>query len=456
MRRSRVTLFLALMLSATLACNFMNQVLEPQATLAPPPTLGGPTATPQAIGPATSTVEATPTLAAGETPAASLGELGAPPNSLEALRQWLSEAYDTRAALDEVCGVLREAQWAQTQDTCEGADLNGDGQEEWLVTLDVTHLQEGQSGLIAEGHPGDFWIVNQEGVIYMEKGPEPPDFAGTAPTLVALEDMSGDGQPEAVTVFSTCGAHTCYNYYQVIGAHEGEIRNLVQLPQDREIEDAPETFPTAIALSYVDLEEIREATDDELPDLVIRGGIVGSAGAGIQRSRTEIWAWSEEAQAIVRDRQEWEETDYRFHVLYNANYDFEQEAYDAAREGYEAVIVDASLEDIEWATGTAQEVGAYTRQFAAFRLALLPLLRGDITEATRWRNWLQNEYPQAPLAEAAEVLISEWQHNGNDLAAACQTVTEQLTAADNPTGPLTDMGYNNPSLEAQDVCPFAP
>jgi hypothetical protein len=393
----------------------------------------------------------TPTLVVSPTPGTpTLEELGEPPETLDALRDWLMQAQAAGATLDDVCAALTAAQWHQSVDSCSPADLDGDQQEEWLLTIDFSRLQEDQATTLQEGHPGDFWIVGDEGLVFQSREEEEPDFFATAPQLLELVDMTGDELPEAVVDFSTCGAHTCYSYYQVIGAPDGTIRNLVQVPPLEPGEE--ESFPGTIGLAYVDEQEIRDATGDDLPDLVIHGGIVGSAGAGIQRARTEIWSWTGEAVTLAE--QQWEETSYRFHWLYNANYAFQQEEYDMARTRYEEVVVNPDLQDEPFATGTPQELRDYTRQFAAFRLTLLPLLRGDITEATRWRNWLQQEYPQAPMTAAADRLLSEWQSNGNNLAAACDAATSVLQAAENPTGPLTDMGYNNPSLTAKTVCPI--
>jgi hypothetical protein len=456
---SRVKLFITLLVLATLACSAVEQVLEPQATLAPPPTVGGPgdvTPAPGDTPAATATPigVATPTLASDATePAPSLEELGEPPQEMAALQTWLAEAHRGDSAVNDVCAVLRQAQWQQEGDSCQAADLDDDQEEEWLLTLDVSHMNDQESPVVQplEGHPGDFWIVSAEGVVFMARGPENQDLGATAPSIVEVVDMTGDELPEVITVSTFCGAHTCVNTYQILGAPEGQIENLVQLPQ--ETEPLPGDLQQAISLEYVDEEAVRDETDDGLPDLVIHGGIVGSAGAGIQRARTEVWAWDEEESAIVLADQEWEETGYRVHTLYNANYAFSQEEYEEAAQLYEAVIVDESLEEMEFME-PADVSRAYARQFAGFRLTLLPLFRGDITEATRWSNWLQEEYPGTPITEAAAQLVPTWESNGNNLAAACQTITGFLESQDNPTGPLTDMGYNNPSLTAEDVCPI--
>ena len=448
-----VALPLILLLMATLSCAFAEEVLAPEATFLPPPTIAIDQTPPPTVAVETTPVGATPTLAAAPTVTtpATAAELGPPPAELEGLANWLGQAQTAGIQASEICNILREHQWQQAADGCPTADLDGDGTDEWLLTLDTTQLQPDSPGAPADGHPGNFWVISQGAVVYEAHDEEEADFFATAPTLVEQTDMTGDDRPEAITVFSTCGAHTCYNYYQVISAHDGQIRNVVEPAQEEEAAaGAGDDLPVAISLSYVDEERVEDATGDDLPDLVISGGLVGSAGAGIQRSRTEIWAW--DGNAVSLYEQQWEDTDYRFHRLYNANYAFEQESYGVATELYESVITDPSLEDVEWASGSAEEIRSYVQQFAGFRLAMLPLFRGDITEATRWRNWLQESYSEAPITRAATLLISEWEANGNDLPAACRVVTEFLEQRENPTGPLTDMGYNNPSLEAGDVC----
>ncbi len=455
MKKSRVILTFMFLILPTLACGLVDDVLEPEATLSAPPTVVNlpPTSTVGSDEPANGDSTApTPTLAVSPTPGGpSLEELGEPPETLEELEQWITQATGSDAGVEDVCRILAEAQWRQAEDTCSEADLNDDEVDEWLLTIDYSRLQEGeQPPLLQEGHPGDLWIVGEDGMLHQVRDEGELDFFSGAPQLVELADMTGDEQPEAIVTYTTCGAHTCYHYYQVIGAPDGPVRSLVQLPEDGQ--PAEETIPETVSLAYVDQEEVRDANDDELPDLVIHGGIVGSAGAGIQRARTEIWSWSGEAVTLAE--QVWEETNYRHHWLYNANYAFDQEEYDIASARYEEVIVNPDLENVAFFSGTDEDVYDYARQFAGFRLSLMPLMRGDITESTRWRNWLNEEYPDAAITAAADRLFSEWESNGNNLAAACDVVTGQLQSADNPTGPLSDMGYNNPSLTAETVCPI--
>jgi hypothetical protein len=147
----------------------------------------------------------------------------------------------------------------------------------------------------------------------------------------------------------------------------------------------------------------------------------------------------------------WDESNYRFHLLYDANEAFAAGDDEHARTLYERVIHDETLEDVEWAE-PADQIRSFTRQFAAFRLALLELRRQQPAEAAAWQAWLAQEYAGQSLTRAATELLAAGAR-GHDPAEACATVTALLQMENNPTGPLVNMGYANPELSAEDVCP---
>lgn len=450
MRSRHLFLLILILALPALACNLVNELVEPAPTFAPPPTTGtqlpgeataGPFPTPIGGGTPLPTAEGE----ASPTPV-SLDDLGPAPDDAVALADWLSRAHQARPDILPVCGVLREAAWRPSEGACELADLDGEEPAEWLLALYLEPTPDPGSADSLQGPPGDFWIVGDTGIVYRMHGLESSNVFGRVPELVSLADMTGDERDDAILRYVTCGAHTCYNNYEIVSAHDGTLRNVV------EVEDvAVPEMAGVISMPTVEEEQVVDATDDDLPDLVIAGGLIGSAGAGIQRPFREIWAW--DGAAVTLDKREWEETGYRVHRLYNANAAFDEAAYDEARGLYESVVVDPDLEEMAF-TAPPEEVRAYTRQFAGFRLALLPLLRGDITEATRWQNWLGEEYGGSALANAAALLLETWQQNGNNLPAACEQVAGYLAGRPDPTGPLVDMGYGNPTLTGEDACPY--
>lgn len=444
-----------LLLLSGLACNLGQEPAE-----LPPPTVIVPTTDPAGTSPTLppptlppDDPNATPTLAVTDddtTDATPDLNAETPPDTIEALAEWVAQAYTDQADLNELCAALLTAEWQRPDDTCQPADLDGDEIDEWLLTI-IAPAEEPPLDLSSPA--GEFWIINSSGITYRTKTAQPDsdDFINTAlaSTLVELIDLTGDDLPEAIITFTNCGVNTCFDNYHIISGHNGTITNAVFIEP---IEELDSTEPLVIiSLSNVSQASFEPVTDDELTDFVLQGGTFSSVGAGIHRPRTEVWAW--DGTAITLAELEYEDTIYRFHWLYDANIAFDAGDYDSARIVYEAIIIDPALEDVEWGGSTADTVRANVQQFAGFRLTLMPLLQGDITEAGRWRNWLQEAHPNAPLTHAAITLMEQWDSNGNNLALACGVVTANITNQD-PTGQLTDMGYGNPTLSAEDVCPI--
>lgn len=440
------------LLLSGLACNLSQEPVELPALTVIAPTIDPagsiPTLAPPTL-PAGS--QPTPTLATGaddtDQPPTTSEQ---PPDTLDALVEWVSQAYANQTDPADTCAALLTAQWQRADNTCHTADLDGDETDEWLLTINTRPdypLEDPSSP------PGEFWVINSSGLAYRTKSEgENDDFTNvaSASTLVELVDMTGDELPEAIIAFTNCGANTCFENYHIISGHNGTIDNLVYIPPVEEID--PTQPLRIISLSYVDTPLLEDMTEDDLPDFVLHGGTFGSVGAGLHRARTEVWAW--DGEAITLAELDYDNSTYRFHWLYDANLAFDEGEYDAARIVYEAVIIDPALEDTGWDASSEEAVRTTVQQLAGFRLALMPLLQGDITEAGRWRNWLQETYPDAPLTQAAVLLIAEWDSNGNSLAGACEAVTHFLTGQVNPTGQLRDMGYGNPLILAEDVCPI--
>ena len=68
---------------------------------------------------------------------------------------------------------------------------------------------------------------------------------------------------------------------------------------------------------------------DGLADLVIHGGSFGSIGAGNYRDRTEVWAW--DGENITLAEVFWPKSEFRIHVLFDADYAFALEDYRTGR-----------------------------------------------------------------------------------------------------------------------------
>jgi hypothetical protein len=408
----------------------------PLATSLPEPTTA---VTAPAVATATATAVATATAAA------TIADLGPLPVDEEALAAWLAQAWALQVDPGDLHNALREAGWQKEAADWLSIDLTGDGRDEWLLRLctvrEANQCAESQVAFIDMS--GDFWVIGAAGILYRVSDNNDLSWR-SAPAVVATADLTGDTLPDVMTDSITCGAHTCFHLYHIISAHSGQVANLVRLPPQQQ-----NAWSDGIEMSYAE-PEIKDATGDGLVDLVVRGGWIGSAGAGIHRGRVETWSW--DGQAVTLAESAWIDANYRFHRLYDATEALAAGEVETARQLYEQVIQDESLEDTEWAY-SADEIRDATRQFAAFRLVWSGLRAGDRSAAGTWLDWMQQTYPMAPLTGAAATLLVEWDRDGN-LALACTAVTRLLAQAEKPTGPLADMGYANPYLAAEDVCPI--
>jgi hypothetical protein len=372
-------------------------------------------------------------------PTPSSGPLDPAPADWESLEGWLAALWHAGANPAAVRAALQQAGWQKDDNDWRAADFDGDLRDEWILVL-----YDPTMPAVPWGFAGDLWIVNDQGVAFRTYlAPSTDIFEFTAPTITAIADLTGDGRPELVADARICGAHTCFGNYRVIGHTPDGYRDLVRLPDTGE-----EVSDSAIAMSYPDV-RLEDTNGDGLVDLVIHGGTIGSAGAGVVRSRTEIWRW--DGAAVTLAETILDPTGYRHHILYEANDLMAGGDLERALALYEAAINDGALRNDAFGYSPEETYGAISR-FAAFRLILIDLLRGAPIRASERLAWLQASYPGTAAAQAAAVLVSNWTGAAN-LPQACQAVESAMSSYENPTGALADIGYGNPVLMAGDFCP---
>ena len=379
----------------------------------------------------------------------------------EELADWLSAAYQDGIDPEQVQTALRLGNWHSDDESFQVRDIDGDGQAEWLITLYMF-----DPGQYPWGSPGDFWVMGDEGLEYRFFTPDRyfddnyeifPDFFASAPQAIATRDMTGDEQSEIVLERKMCGAHTCSHTYYILSNHFGTLTNTVRLNPATDANHGDRATVGTIYMTYAEVQPLQDETGDGLPDFSIHGGWVGSAGSGIQRTRTEVWAWDGDAIALTETRLD--PTDYRFHILWEANDQFDAGNADWAFGLYSQVMTDGSLDDEGFFH--SEEIKADTQLFAGFRLTLLSLMEESEDDAQQWHNWMVQNYPDAKLTAAATILMEGSQEAS--LEMVCDAITEYLKqfevqegewVTESPTRSLRDMGYANPSLTAEDVCPL--
>lgn len=362
------------------------------------------------------------------------------PTDWAGLAAWLADTYRSQFNNTAVQSALLDAGWQREPADWRTADLTGDRWVEWILLLYPPGAEQ------EVYTPANLWIINEEGLRY--RFYEDPNLAGGVSLSLKVSgtaDFTGDGTTELVVNEETCGAHTCFTGLRVIDVVDGAFTNLVEA----EAADPASQNGDVIAVSYADI-RFADGTGDGVTDVLVHGGAIGSAGAGIVRTYTEVWAW--DGSAVTLADTILDPTNYRHHILYEANSRMETGELAAAQDLYERVINDESLQTPAFTLSEA-ETYADLSQFAAFRLILIDLIQEDSVTAESRLAWLEEMYPDAPATAVAPTLINNWAGEAS-LPDLCAGVDAGFIAYNAPTGVLADLGYGNPSLEGMDFCPY--
>lgn len=287
------------------------------------------------------------------------------------------------------------------------ADLNGDGTPEVVTALvgqgpSVT----GKGALFVLYRAGDGWQV--------DRSDEVP-----GPALHAVADLTGDGLPEIIWSSTDAGAHTSFSTVLVSTWKPGALENL----------------PGSLAMASMEL-----AVEGQ--DLLLRGGLIGSVGAGeVQRVRTDRYRFDGEQFRLVDRR--YAVSDYGYHRLVDGILAEEFGRMDDARQAFREAMepgrapLKAGLVPAEW----EGRFGDAVRAYAAVRLAL----NVGLSSAEAQQVLAGAEGAYAGLAGAVKA--------AGDEAEACQAAAawaeanpEFLEALNSPEG------YAHPHWLPADLC----
>jgi len=140
-------------------------------------------------------------------------------------------------------------------------DLDGDHAAEI-----ITAMRMGGNGRPLTG-AGALFIIYKDGSQWAVDRSPGDEIVGV--DLHEATDLTGDGTPEIIWGATNAGAHT--------------VHHSVFVSQWQP--DALKTLPGDMKMTYMQL-----TVDGK--DLVLHGGMIGSAGAGPQRARTDRYRWS--------------------------------------------------------------------------------------------------------------------------------------------------------------------
>ena len=309
-------------------------------------------------------------------------------------------------------------------------DLDGDGFEDLALILvqAPSELKPMPSGSLL------IFLCTEETfrVVYVTS---PASEAGR-PKLQEARDFTGDGRPELLALWESCGAHTCFVQAEILKWDGSGFENLWQgrsddLPSpDIELQGPLADGSTAIAITA-------------------RG--IGSAGAGPYREIQRTWNWLDESGRFEVSGETLAEPKYRIHMLHDADQAALEGDYETAAIGYLRVMEDGGLDD--WSAG--EDGRAALRAYAAFRQVVLDVRIGNTANAEAGMLFLQAAYPPESLHRAyAELANNFWEayQISGDPGEAC--LAAQRYALNNPEAILEPLyfGYANRTYLAVDIC----
>lgn len=166
------------------------------------------------------------------------------PTNLADLETWLTGFYlDNEAQRVSAQEWLFAGRWMSGFMQIIPADMNGDGENEWIVAYHVPDALIQEIPGFHPVQPGGLWIVNSSGILYKAEDRLPPSPGTTRQaTEIGVVDMTADGLVDVAVEALACDANACSGTYQLIAGHNGPIRNL--LNHDHELSQPTRLNPT--------------------------------------------------------------------------------------------------------------------------------------------------------------------------------------------------------------------
>lgn len=349
-------------------------------------------------------------------------------NSTDSVQEVLDVLIAWSAPSDELRSEIAPCVWA------EPADLDGNGREEWLISLPVP--ERGQSPTWFRGYLVIYEVRDDLfAPTFVIRGRPPDEAQALSPQLRLIDDITADAQTEILLEPRCCGAHTCFTGLTV-GRYEGTTwHDLAADP---------------ISQAYTDL-TIEDRDGDGALELIMHGGMIGSVGAGLQRERTLIFAWADGAYRLLQDTPD--PSDHPYYLMLDANAALAEGGWERALELAARAVEDPDFE------GSMVPVEDVDRQriisHAAVQATLVHAHRGDAAQMEPLLDQLLGYDFVEPnvYIEAAERLIDAYRDSG-DIVEAC--VAMQTVVAERPEEAAFFQwyGYNTTRITVEQICPL--
>jgi tetratricopeptide (TPR) repeat protein len=319
-----------------------------------------------------------------------------------------------------------------------------------------------------------------------------PTYGGSSPFVLATMDMNRDGMPEVVVSRGEDGVVDVAFDYQILEWDGQAFLNLVAPPDsENPYRESSRTTDGWIAIEggwftndtpWKPQWTIHDTDNNGTLELVLQGGISANWEAemhGPYRVLTTVYAWN--GSHFVLRSANYTAPQYRIQAVQDADYDTLMGQYDQAQALYQQVISSHQLdwwsqarEDYELAKAEAGHTGGppptlpapdpnepdNLAAYAWYRLMLLQVLRGRLSDAQAAFDTLQARYPAGHQGEEYAALgatfWSEYQAS-RDVARACKAAVAYTDLhADSILYYIggRHLPWQSHFYESKDVCPF--
>jgi hypothetical protein len=187
------------------------------------------------------------------------------------------------------------------------------------------------------------------------------------------QDLDADDAVELVVSQRFCGAHTCFDDLMVL-SWDGAVFN-------NRLEGSTAEIPHSTF-------GVLDVSGDGIYQIEAASGGIGSVGAGPQRSKTFIWRLNAETNLWRLDEERSAPSNFRIHILHDADDASSIADYENALMLYRRVIEDVNLD--EW---TLVEGNAALAAYARYRIFAIAVALEDRPAADAALAEMETEYP---------------------------------------------------------------
>jgi len=308
------------------------------------------------------------------------------------------------------------------------ADLNADGLDEVIVTIVNRKVYPQGHLLIYICQEGSFLLAHVE----------PSDAAVSAPQVNRILDMNADGQNELIIIKSSRDAQTYFHDIQIL-SWTGSIF-------ESKLQGSTKNLPSPAA-------NLTDYDRDDIYELEVVGTGVQSVGAGPQRNIIRLWEYDRDTGYWVFTSEILAASDYRVHVLHDADAAMGRGEYLIASLLYQQVMEDESLSD--WMDPFLER--ANLSAYAYFKRVVATAFLGDLEGATTLYGQMSLELEGTSQYIFVEMTLSflggfavDGQEGGCAAAHEFAALNEEAILM--PLGSAV-YGYSNPDYAPEDICP---